>query len=57
MATTRVFAIGDIHGDFKPVRTFYQGVRKNIPKSDKVVLVCLGDFGGNYFFNHRDEEY
>lgn len=57
MATTRVFAIGDIHGDFKPVRTFYQGVCKNIPESDKVVLVCLGDFGGNYFFNHRDEEF
>lgn len=57
MATTRVFAIGDIHGDFKPVRTFYQNVRKSIPENDKVVLICLGDFGGNYFFNHRDEEF
>jgi hypothetical protein len=57
MAMTRVYAIGDVHGDFKPIRAFYQNVREKLPSTDKVVLICLGDFGANYFFNYRDEEF
>lgn len=57
MTMTRVYAIGDVHGDFKPIRAFYQNVREKLPSTDKVVLICLGDFGANYFFNYRDEEF
>ena len=53
----RVYAIGDIHGDFKPVRNFYEKIRVKLAETTEVVLVCLGDFGANYFFNHRDEEF
>ena len=52
------YAIGDIHGDFKAVRDFVQRniqLHKDIANGDENVLICLGDFGGNYFFNHRDE--
>ena len=55
-----VYAIGDIHGDFKAVRDFVQRniqLHKNIANGDENVLICLGDFGGNYFFNHRDEDF
>jgi 3-oxoacid CoA-transferase subunit A len=57
MLTTRIFALGDIHGDFKPVRAFHSHITQLVPKEDKIVLIFLGDFGGNYFFNHRDEEF
>lgn len=52
------YAIGDIHGDYKVVRDFYQRqmqLHTDIANGDENVLICLGDFGGNYFFNHRDE--
>lgn len=57
MATTRIYALGDIHGDFKPIRAFHSRITQLIPKEDKIVLILLGDFGGNYFFNYRDEEF
>ena len=57
MSIIRIFCIGDVHCDFKPIRAFNENVRKKYSESDKVVLVCLGDFGANYFFNYRDEEF
>ena len=53
-----MYAIGDLHGDYRVVRDSVQRniqLHKDIANSDKNVLICLGDFGGNYFFNHRDE--
>ena len=53
-----VYAIGDLHGDFKAVRDFVQRniqLHKDTANGDENVLICLGDFGGNFFFNHRDE--
>ena len=55
---THYYAIGDIHGDFRAVRNFTQRnikLHKDVANGDDNVLVCLGDFGGNFFFNHRDE--
>ena len=52
----RVFLIGDLHGDFRPIRDFY---KRNSPDLDKTnnILICLGDFGANFFFNYRDEKF
>ena len=55
-----VYAIGDLHGDHRAVRDFVQRniqLHKNIANGDENILICLGDFGGNYFCNHRDEEF
>ena len=55
-----VYAIGDLHGDHRAVRDFVQRniqLHKNIANGDENVLICLGDFGGNYFGNHRDDEF
>ena len=57
MSVTRVFYIGDLHRRFEPVYLFNEKVRKKYPDTDKVILVCLGDFGGNIFFNHLDVEF
>jgi len=56
----RVFVLGDIHGDFKPIRDFATYMnstydeKKKIDPSDTMIL--LGDAGLNFFFNHRDTE-
>ena len=54
----KIFAIGDIHGDFKPIRKFYNYLKINKQEPDNSdTLICLGDFGANFFFNHRDEQF
>ena len=56
----KIYLIGDIHGSFKPVRDFYQRhipLHRDINNDIDNVLICLGDFGGNFFFNHRDIEF
>ena len=54
----KTYIIGDIHGDFRPVRDFWMRAKLNekmtLNREDQV-LICLGDFGANFFFNHRDE--
>ena len=48
----QIWAIGDIHGSYVPVENFWRrnrGKQKFSP--DKDVLVCLGDFGGNFYLN------
>ena len=57
MSKTRVFALGDIHGDFKPIRAFSVWTENNVNKNDKIVLILLGDVGANFFFNDRDKEF
>ena len=57
----KFYFIGDIHGDFRTVRDFYQrNPRIASDKSQRYIestLICLGDFGGNYFDNYRDDDF
>lgn len=57
----RIFITADLHGSFKPIRDFYIYMNSNYNKSSSLteedVIIVLGDFGGNYFFNHRDKEF
>ena len=53
----RILMCGDIHGSWKPVRDLYEIMFKTQPLTEDDVLILLGDFGANYFFNHRDTEY
>lgn len=53
-----IWIIGDIHGDYIPIKNFY------ITNKDKLsdnyednILIVLGDFGANYFLNKRDENF
>ena len=56
----RVFILGDIHGDFKPIRDFVTYMNSTYDKNKKLnpsdTLILLGDVGLNFFFNHRDKE-
>lgn len=57
---THYYAIGDLHGDYKPVRDFVQRniqLHRDVANDEDNVLICLGDFGGNYFFNYRDDSF
>ena len=51
MLYNNVYILGDIHGSFKPVRSFFQKVQ---PKEDDV-LILLGDAGLNFWFDYRDK--
>ena len=53
----KVLMCGDLHGDWKPIRNLYQTMLKKHPLTENDVLIILGDFGANFFFNHRDIEY
>jgi len=52
----RAFLLGDLHGDFRYIRNFYQRMPYTLNKTENT-LILLGDFGGNFFFNHRDIEF
>lgn len=56
-----IYFIGDLHGSFKGVRDLVERcpqISRNKNKYyHKNILVCLGDFGGNYFGNYRDDEF
>lgn len=51
----RVYALGDIHGAWQPVRDLYNNnkLKEKMDKTDTLIL--LGDSGLNYFFNERDD--
>ena len=53
--------IGDIHGDYKRIRDFCQSRWRCNNHFDgnkeNNILICLGDFGANFFFNYRDEDF
>ena len=51
----KIWITGDLHGRFQPVRDFCESGR--IDPADTNYLIILGDFGGNYFFNRRDDEF
>ena len=55
-----IYVIGDIHGSWQPVRNFVQRAPylfRQKDAGDENVLICLGDFGGNYFGNYRDDKF
>lgn len=52
----KTYIIGDTHGSFKPIRDFMQRCPQAYQDGMSNMIV-LGDFGGNFFFNKRDEEY
>lgn len=61
MNKTNVYMIGDLHGDFKPVRDFCTQMNSSQDESRHIhegdVLIVLGDFGANYFFDYRDRNF
>lgn len=54
---SKILIIGDLHGGWKPVRDLYQNMLNKQPLTENDVLIVLGDFGANFFFNNRDVEY
>jgi 3-oxoacid CoA-transferase subunit A len=55
-----VYIMGDIHGSFKPVRSFCQRnprLYRDRKNGESNVLIMLGDFGANYFFDYRDDNF
>ena len=52
---TRVFVMGDIHGNFKPIKDFWERNKENIEQEQSYnVLILLGDSGLNYHLNPMD---
>jgi 3-oxoacid CoA-transferase subunit A len=56
----KIYLMSDIHGDFRPVRDFWLRAKlkekMTLNKEDQV-LIITGDFGANFFFNYRDENF
>lgn len=52
------YVIGDLHGNFKPIRDFYLRNKdnKDFYNSEKY-MICLGDSGLNYYLDSRDKEF
>lgn len=51
----KIWIMGDIHGDFKPIRDFsYWNLNR---QTEDDVIILLGDVGLNFFFNYRDEKF
>lgn len=60
MNKQKIYLMSDIHGDFKPVRNFYLRAKdkeKMTLNREDQVLIITGDFGANFFFNYRDENF
>ena len=57
---SKIYLMSDIHGDFRPVRDFWLRAKlkeKMTLNREDQVLIITGDFGGNFFFNYRDENF
>lgn len=53
-----VWITGDLHGDYSPVAKFYVEHRDELSENRlDNLLIVLGDFGANYFFNARDRAF
>ena len=50
---SKIYLIGDLHGSFKSIREF----SKLLTLTTDDVFICLGDFGGQFFFDYRDENF
>lgn len=51
----KIWITGDLHGRFQSIRNFCESGR--IDPTETNYLIILGDFGGNYFFNYRDNNF
>lgn len=51
-----IWIVGDLHGSAKPVQDFYVNTLQEEEDADNW-LICLGDFGGFYYFNWRDHKF
>ena len=50
--------MGDIHGDYTPVRNFYLSYKDVLSTNpDDNILILLGDVGANYYFDERDTKF
>lgn len=54
----KVFAIGDLHGRFQPIRDFHlrHNTNKEYNKANKY-MILLGDAGLNYYLDSRDKTF
>ena len=53
-----IWIMGDIHGDWMPIRNFYVKHKGELsPHYEDNLLILLGDVGANYFLNKRDNEF
>lgn len=51
--SNRVLALGDIHGDWRPIRDLNKRTFWQFDETDTIIL--LGDAGLNYYFDSRDK--
>lgn len=49
----RIFILGDVHQDFKPIRSLCSLTRPD----ETDTLILLGDVGANFFFNYQDRNF
>ena len=55
---SKIYLIGDLHGSFKTIRDFSNLLKlKGQELTSDDVFICLGDFGGQFFFDYRDENF
>lgn len=53
-----ILICGDIHQDYKPIRNIYYKLLENNHKpTEKDVIIFLGDFSANFFFNNPQLAY
>ena len=54
----KYWVMGDIHGDYLPVKDFYIKHKDELSQDPRDnILILLGDVGANYFFNERDSRF
>ena len=53
-----IYIVGDLHGNQNAVRNFYRNYIQNTPKeNEEHWMICLGDFGANYYCDYRDRNF
>lgn len=52
----KIYVIADIHGSFKHIRAFMQRCPQAY-RDEMSNMIVLGDFGGNFFFDYRDDNF
>lgn len=58
MTFDNIFAMGDIHGSYKPIENFWLR-NKDLFKfrPNNTVIILLGDVGTNYYLNNTDKKF
>ena len=53
-----IWIVGDIHGNWLPVRSFYGQHKKELSKDYKEnLLILLGDVGANFYLDNTDKKF